>query len=198
MSIERDDEGQIKRLDWANITENIYKKADRLILAMPMVFNCGISREDVVHSLLEKFFASPDHLGWKPTKSKVVEEKGLEAGLISFLSHILAKRMIDQCRAFYRHAPLSLDAKDESGSGLIETIESADRSAESDLQFAESQQELIKQANGDVTIIGMIKAAPEISGSGNVDQELAELVFDDIGAASKIVNARKRFIRSAK
>jgi hypothetical protein len=81
---------------------------------------------------------------------------------------------------------------------LIETIESADRSAESDLQFAESQQELIKQANGDVTIIGMIKAAPEISGSGNVDQELAELVFDDIGAASKIVNARKRFIRSAK
>jgi hypothetical protein len=40
MSIERDDEGQIKRLDWANITENIYKKADRLILAMPMVFNC--------------------------------------------------------------------------------------------------------------------------------------------------------------
>jgi hypothetical protein len=86
MSIERDDEGQIKRLDWANITENIYKKADRLILAMPMVFNCGISREDVVHSLLEKFFASPDHLGWKPTKSKVVE--GRREGSRSWLDQL--------------------------------------------------------------------------------------------------------------
>jgi len=201
----REDEGEIcgeiNRLNWGWICQNLCIIATSLVRGMPHVFNKGISAEDIVQNLLIKFFSSDNHFGWDPFA--VAKDKTFEEGMVAFLAAALRRRIIDEIRSHRRHTFMSIDSDntggDDAGGGqslnVVRNLADCTPSVESNIYLAEVQQQIIKRLGSDAVAAGIIAAATELTGSGKVDQELAELVIDDPKATDQIVNARKRLHR---
>jgi hypothetical protein len=170
----------IKGMGWDKIVRRLHVVASRLngLFGEP-------SADDLVQSVLLDFFASDVHLGFDPRL--IADGVSLEDGLTFFLMSILRRRAIDEFRRRKRFTSLSR---------MDEHRKRAYIRFDLDVELSELQNQMIGVVQNDVIAQKLILAASEITGSGKIDQELAEMVFGDPGAAEKIVNAKKRIRRA--
>ena len=89
--IVRDGDGLVSRfgnIDWTVLYKKLRIFADRLCGGANATFDCGLSGEDVVCEVLEKFFESSNGLGW-------MKKKGT---LDNFLFKVVQNKVIDHLR----------------------------------------------------------------------------------------------------
>jgi len=135
----------------------------------------GISAEDLANETMAAFFASPNLLGWKPSKGP----------LDKFLVGVLQNKAKTHLRR-ERHKAGSIDDPD---AGIKEPYQQATVGAES--EFRSLQERLYKLVGDDGELRDLIAAVELTTGAHNVNQELAQILNR---TPKQIVNLKRRLL----
>lgn len=137
----------------------------------PDAFDGGFDYEDVLAEVWEKFFDSPDGLGWKESKGSIE----------TYLGKILHNKIVDHLRR-QKHVggPLADDNETTAPSSASPAGRAPER-ARSDFTA-----KLYALVGDDQPLRDLIAAAEITSGSHNVNQELGEILDKTPHQVSKL------------
>lgn len=165
-------------IDWPRVWKTLRVRAETLVGSAALVFDCGISAEDLAVETLEAFFLSENGLGWQPAKGSIE----------GFLCGVLKNKFIDHFRRDQHLAgPIDDETfKDPSASPLNANDPHKQLSYQ---EFADQIRSLVR---GNRELEDFIAATELTDGAHNVNQQLADIM--EI-SASEVVNRRKRLLR---
>jgi RNA polymerase sigma factor (sigma-70 family) len=171
-----------ERIDWEKVARSLFVRTRFMVSRLPVVFDSGVSVEDIIQEALVQFFDSPNALGWNPEVSS----------LESFLAVIVERRLIDHLRRDRRAT--SIDAptfKDRRSPTAQLEIENPPLQAQIIEQLAEAT------SNNDdrQEVKTLFKAALQTSEVGNVNKQLADILGT---TTTQIAHLKRRLQRRLK
>lgn len=167
-----------EKTDWVVLYKRLYVQAIKLAGGAAIVFDCGLSAEDMVNETFEKFFADPKRLGW--TKKKGTLEV--------FLAVVLQNTFVDHVRRNKHVAGSTDDARTVYPSNNPQHTAKA---IQNKLEYKDLVWQLSQAVCGKPELEDLLAAAELVDGH-NVNQQLAEIL--DI-TVSEVVNLKKHFFR---
>ena len=166
-----------KDIDWEVLGKKLRISADRLCRGAAATFDCGLSGEDLVSEVLQKFFDSPNGLGW--TKKKGTLE--------NFLFKAVQHKRIDHLRRNKKVAG-SLDDTSISLKGMRSRAETDPLAKIEQEKLVSKLYELV----GDDQCLRDLIAAVELTDGGhNVNQQLGEIMDK---TPQEVVNLKRRLM----
>lgn len=149
-----------------------------LVGGAALVFDCGLSAEDLVAETLDAFFSSEKGLGWNPDKGS----------LATFLCGVLEKKFIDHRRRD-RHVAGSVDDENFKHPGKLGDQGSDPHEELSYSEFADQMRSKVRDRKD---LQDFITATQMTDGGHNVNQQLAEIMDTSV---PEVVNRKKQLLR---
>ena len=164
-------------INWSALYKRLRIVADQLCRGANRTFDCGLSGEDVVGEVLEKFFESSNGLGW--TKKKGTLE--------NFLSKVVKNKVIEHLRRNKKIAgPL-----DDSAISLKPPRSHAEIDPLAKNQWERLVTKMYELVGDDQDLRDLI-AAVDLTGRGhNVNQQLGEAMDK---TPQEVVNLKRRLM----
>ena len=169
---------RFNNIDWTALYKKLRIFADRLCERADATFDCGLSGEDVVCEVLEKFFESPNGLGW--TKKKGTLE--------NFLFRAVRNKVIDHLRRDRKIAG-SLDDKSIS---LWPLRSHAETDPLARIEWEKTVSKMYELVGDDQDLRDLIAAVDLTDGGHNVNQQLAEIMDR---TPQEVVNLKRRLMK---
>ena len=178
--IVRDGDGLVSRfgnIDWAVLYKKLQIFADRLCGGANATFDCGLSGEDVVCEVLEKFFESSNGLGW--TKKK--------GTLGNFLFKVVQNRVIDHLRRNKKMA----GSLGEAGISLKAMRRRTETDPLAKIEREKLVSKMYELVGDDQDLKDLIAAEDLTDGGHKVNQQLGEAMDK---TPQEVVNLKRRLL----